>query len=499
MIANKRVAHSIGLSHAFIFASGALLTASLLHIIPEAIEVRGGSDGQDWQSIFLIFFCFWPIFLVIVFVHQLLPRILFAEQFKFRVEGSSGSPLLPFLPAGRHSMQVCFACSPDPAGSPPADTSRLDSPRPVDTIRRSWSVGYLCRNLHELNHSLREPNRTEPNRNDTKMRQGLAPEYENELHEMGLNAMLSLLGGISLGMLIHALLDSGSRTHDHSPGGDRHHHHHDHDMAAGGGAGAAVSGLDTLMASGALRSDRNAAVKPTAPVSGNSLDGGLSLDGVPVMVDGGPLDVTQPPTPCEPSSGTLRSLIASREGRDLLDVKGLQPVCWNVVAGDLVRAVRCGGDGDWGGGVQASSLAGDVVLLPGGCHFSMSCSLYLSSHLAKPSLLVNSPEPATYFPRAWLSSSVALAVLSHVLTKNQVHNFADGVTIGAAFLSCSTAIGWTVTASAILHEIPHELADFMALLNGGMSVKQVRTAAVPCFDLLRAHFVPLLVFMLELL
>lgn len=89
-------------------------------------------------------------------------------------------------------------------------------------------------------------------------------------------------------------------------------------------------------------------------------------------------------------------------------------------------------------------------------------------------------------------------MLSHVLTKNQVHNFADGVTIGAAFLSCSTAIGWTVTASAILHEIPHELADFMALLNGGMSVKQVRTAAVPCFDLLRAHFVPLLVFMLEL-
>lgn len=39
VIVNKRVAHSIDLSHAFIFASGALLTASLLHIIPEAIEV----------------------------------------------------------------------------------------------------------------------------------------------------------------------------------------------------------------------------------------------------------------------------------------------------------------------------------------------------------------------------------------------------------------------------------------------------------------------------
>lgn len=59
-------------------------------------------------------------------------------------------------------------------------------------------------------------------------------------------------------------------------------------------------------------------------------------------------------------------------------------------------------------------------------------------------------------------------------THIQVHNFADGVTIGAAFLGCSTAIGWIVTASAVLHEVPHELADFMALLNGGMSVKQVR-------------------------
>lgn len=56
----------------------------------------------------------------------------------------------------------------------------------------------------------------------------------------------------------------------------------------------------------------------------------------------------------------------------------------------------------------------------------------------------------------------------------QIHNFADGIIIGAAFLSCGTGMGWTVTASTVLHEVPHELADFIALLNGGMSVKQVR-------------------------
>eukprot|EP00904_Undaria_pinnatifida_P003480 jgi/Undpi1/13132/HiC_scaffold_8.g02794.m1 len=59
-----------------------------------------------------------------------------------------------------------------------------------------------------------------------------------------------------------------------------------------------------------------------------------------------------------------------------------------------------------------------------------------------------------------------------VIIGDLVHNFADGVTIGAAFLGCSSTIGWTVTASAIVHEVPHELADFMALIKGGMSAYQ---------------------------
>ena len=63
-----------------------------------------------------------------------------------------------------------------------------------------------------------------------------------------------------------------------------------------------------------------------------------------------------------------------------------------------------------------------------------------------------------------------------VIIGDLVHNFADGVTIGAAFLGCSSTIGWTVTASAIVHEVPHELADFMALIKGGMSAYQVNTA-----------------------
>lgn len=40
IVANKQVACSIDLSHAFTFASGALLTVSLLSLVPEATEVR---------------------------------------------------------------------------------------------------------------------------------------------------------------------------------------------------------------------------------------------------------------------------------------------------------------------------------------------------------------------------------------------------------------------------------------------------------------------------
>ena len=42
VVMNKQVAHSIDLSNAFTFASGALLAASFLHIIPEAMEGLAG-------------------------------------------------------------------------------------------------------------------------------------------------------------------------------------------------------------------------------------------------------------------------------------------------------------------------------------------------------------------------------------------------------------------------------------------------------------------------
>ena len=49
-----------------------------------------------------------------------------------------------------------------------------------------------------------------------------------------------------------------------------------------------------------------------------------------------------------------------------------------------------------------------------------------------------------------------------------VHNFLDGLIIGAAYLA-SIPVGIAATIAIILHEIPQEIADFGILLHGGFT------------------------------
>ena len=49
-----------------------------------------------------------------------------------------------------------------------------------------------------------------------------------------------------------------------------------------------------------------------------------------------------------------------------------------------------------------------------------------------------------------------------------IHNFIDGVLIGASYLT-STAVGISTTVAVLLHEIPQELGDFAILLHAGYS------------------------------
>lgn len=65
----------------------------------------------------------------------------------------------------------------------------------------------------------------------------------------------------------------------------------------------------------------------------------------------------------------------------------------------------------------------------------------------------------------------ALPVGKLNLISDAIHNFIDGVIVGAAYL-ISLPIGLTTTLAVILHEIPQELGDFAVLVKAGYTKKR---------------------------
>jgi len=60
------------------------------------------------------------------------------------------------------------------------------------------------------------------------------------------------------------------------------------------------------------------------------------------------------------------------------------------------------------------------------------------------------------------------------LVGDSVHNFIDGLIIGASYIA-SIPVGIATTVAVIFHEIPQEIGDFGVLIHGGFSRKRALT------------------------
>ena len=69
--------------------------------------------------------------------------------------------------------------------------------------------------------------------------------------------------------------------------------------------------------------------------------------------------------------------------------------------------------------------------------------------------------------------NVDLSIAGYLnLAADFLHNFTDGLAIGASYLA-GESVGYVTTFTILLHEVPHEIGDFAILIQSGCSKKKV--------------------------
>nr|XP_023687173.1 zinc transporter ZIP8-like [Paramormyrops kingsleyae] len=77
----------------------------------------------------------------------------------------------------------------------------------------------------------------------------------------------------------------------------------------------------------------------------------------------------------------------------------------------------------------------------------------------------------TFCTRQWRDLSKVKTVAWMISLSDALHNFIDGLAIGASF-TVSVLTGFSTSIAIVCEEFPHELGDFVILLNAGMSIPQ---------------------------
>lgn len=107
---------------------------------------------------------------------------------------------------------------------------------------------------------------------------------------------------------------------------------------------------------------------------------------------------------------------------------------------------------------QDQTLSGSLLILGGMLLFFVVEKLLRHGHAHGVEL-----DPAERIPHG------VLATIN--IVGDAIHNFIDGVLIGASYLA-GPQIGVSTTIAVLFHEIPQELGDFGVLVHSGLSVRR---------------------------